>query len=293
MSGRSLISIHDLRVRYPGAPRPALDGVSLDVERGELIGVVGLTEAGKSTLLRCLNGIVPQLLPAEVSGRIEVAGADPATTPVREMAGRIGVVLDDPEAQLSQPSVAEEVALGIEPMALPWTDMAERVASTLGDVGLSGLERRPPLTLSGGEQQRLAVACAIARRPAVLVMDEPTSRLDAAGTAAVFELVERLARERGLAVVLAEHDVDLLAEHADRIALLDQGRLVMAGSPAAVFGRIGELAALGLRVPQVTELADALGDRPGRSAAGGVGRTAPGALPVTLDAAVAWLADRA
>ncbi len=138
------------------------------------------------------------------------------------------------------------------------------------------------MTLSGGEQQRLAIACAIAVRPAVLVMDQPTASLDPAGTTAVFALIRRLNREHGLTVVIADHDVERLAEHADRILVLHDGHLVADGTPEAVFGRPVELGALGIRVPQVTELAAAV-----------AGTASPdGPLPVTLDAAVAWLADR-
>jgi len=276
------ISISDLTVRYRGASRAALDGITVELRPGGVTGVVGLTGAGKSTLLQCLNGIVPHLVPATMGGTVRVAGLDPVAGPVASLSGRVGMVLDDPEGQVSQSTVADEVALGLEGRGLSWERMRTRVPETLAQVGLGGLEDRAPMTLSGGEQQRLAIACAIAVRPAVLVMDQPTASLDPAGTTAVFALIRRLNREHGLTVVIADHDVERLAEHADRILVLHDGHLVADGTPEAVFGRPVELGALGIRVPQVTELVAAV-----------AGTTGPdGPLPVTVDGAVAWLTDR-
>jgi energy-coupling factor transport system ATP-binding protein len=292
VAGRAAIEIRALTVTYPQADRPAIASLTLDVDAGQLVGVIGLTGAGKTTLLRSLNGIVPQLIPATVDGSVVVAGADVGSTPVREMARRVGMVLDDPEAQLSQPTVAGEVALGLETLAVPWAEMTVRVAATLESVGLAGLEDRAPLTLSGGEQQRLAVACALAMRPGILVLDEPSASLDPAGKTALIDLVRRLHAEQGVTVVLAEHDVELLAELADRILVLDDGRLVADGTPVSVFGNPAELEARGLRPPQVTEAAALVSGpvRRGRSGASGAGPAA--VLPVTMDAALRWFGGR-
>jgi energy-coupling factor transporter ATP-binding protein EcfA2 len=285
------IEVRGLSVRYPGAGRPALDGLTLDVAPGEWLGIVGLTGAGKSTLMRCLNGIVPELVPARVEGTVSVGGIDVRATPVRELARRVGVVLDDPDTQLSRATVAEEVALGLEATAIPWDEIVARVAGTLEAVGLAGLEGRSPLTLSGGEQQRLVIACALAMRTQILLMDEPTASLDAAGTAAVLDIVRWLNREQGMTVVLAAHDVELLAEHVDRIMVLDRGRLLMEGTPATVFSRCAELADLGLGVPQVTQVAATVaGVHDGADVAARPGGST--LLPVTIEGAVAWLAGR-
>ncbi len=284
MAEHAAISIRDLTVRYPGAPAPALRGVSVEIEGGAVVGVIGLTGAGKSTLLRSLNGIVPHLVSATMGGTLMVAGLDPVAGPVALLSSRVGMVLDDPDGQTSQSTVAEEVALGLESRGLPSDLMEARVAETLVQVGLGGLRDRAPMTLSGGELQRLAIACAIAVRPAVLVMDEPTGNLDPAGRAAVFELVHRLNRNDGLTVVIADHDIERLADRADRILVLHEGRLVADGPPEAVLGRPAELDAPGIGLPQVTELA---------AAVGGAGTRRPeGQLPVTLDGAVAWLVGR-
>jgi energy-coupling factor transporter ATP-binding protein EcfA2 len=273
-----VVSVRDLRVRYPSAATGALDGVGFDLVQGELVGLVGLNGAGKSTLCRCLNGIVPQLVPAEVSGSVTVGGMDALRTPVRRMASVVGVVLDEPDAQLSQGTVGEEVALGLESMAVPWSEMVARVDDVLARVGLAGMLERSPLSLSGGEQQRLVLACALALRPPVLVLDEPTSGLDPLSRAAVFDLLADVAARDGTAIIVAEHDVELLAERADRILVLHDGRLVASGTPAAVFGDVAAMRAAGVRVPDVTAVAVALNGRAGEP------------LPVTFEGGLRWLA---
>ena len=279
MADAPIITLADLRVTYAGADRPSLAGIDLEISAGEAVGVVGLTGAGKTTLGLCLNGVIPHLLPATVIGRALVAGHDPTTTPVREMARSVGMIFDDPEYQLSQATVAEEVAFGLESLGVAPEAMPERIAATLALVGLDGFEERSPYALSGGQQQRLAIAATLVMEPSILVLDEPTSNLDPTGAADVFAIVRRLNQDRGMTVVVAEHDVELLAANVDRIVVLAGGTVVADGSPPGVFGRVEDLRRWGLRPPQVTELAHAL---------------APdaGGLPVTVDAAVAWLAER-
>jgi len=213
-------------------------------------------------------------------------GRDPADAPVRDVAALIGMVFDDPAPQLSRPTVADEVAFGLENLGLAWTEMDRRIGESLEWVGLGGFDGRDPATLSGGEQQRLAIACVLAMRPSVLVMDEPLSNLDPAGSAAVLELARRLNRDEGMTVIVAEHDVEALAEHAGRIVVLEAGRVAIDGPTAAVFGDVDALRRIGVRAPQVTELCATLD----RGAGGAAGRTGP--LPVTVDEAVAWLGGR-
>jgi energy-coupling factor transporter ATP-binding protein EcfA2 len=253
--------------------------VSLEIGRGELVGLVGGNGAGKTTLCLSLNGVVPHLLTGDRSGEVLVAGSDPVATTVRDMARRVALVFDDAEAQLSQPTVADEVAMGLENLAVPPGEMAARIDASLAAVGLGSLAGRDPLTLSGGEQQRLSIACAIAVRPSVLVMDEPTANLDPAGATAVLEIAQRLCREDGLTVIVAGHDVEALAAHADRLVVLDAGSVVADGAPREVVSRLvaPDAPVTGIRIPEVAALAVAL-----RGATGGL-------LPVTVDEAVAWL----
>ena len=271
-----VIAIAGLTVTYPGAPRPALDGVDLDVRAGEYVGIMGLNGAGKTTLGLCLNGVIPQLIPADVTGSIRVAGHDPRGEAVRSVARTVGILFDNPEFQLSQATVADEVALGLENLGVDPREMPARIGESLALVGLSGLENRSPFALSGGQQQRLACAAVLAMRPTVLFLDEPTSNLDPVGKTELLAVADRLHRERGMTVLIAEHETEALAEHADRIIVLDAGRIVMDGPPAAVLARVEELAALGLQAPQVAAFAHAF--RPDATD-----------IPVTVPAAVAWL----
>ena len=272
-----VLSVRGLCVRYPLAAADAIEGVSFDLGRGELVGLLGLDGAGKSTLCRCLNGIVPQLVPADVSGSVTVCGMDAVRTPVRRMASLVGVVLDEPSAQLSQGTVGEEVALGLESMAVPYAEMVVRVDEVLTRVGLDGMLDRPPLSLSGGEQQRLLLACVLVVRPRVLVLDGPTSGLAPRSRQEVFDLLAEVAVRDGTAIIVAEHDVELLAERADRLLVLHEGRLVANGPPAAVLGDVPAMRDAGVRVPDVTEVAMALGGTTGKE------------LPVSLEDGIQWL----
>ncbi|MBU6256445.1 MAG: ATP-binding cassette domain-containing protein [bacterium] len=281
MSGDVVVKIENLSFTYSSGERPALSNINLEITRGEYLGIMGLNGAGKTTLGLSINGIVPQSTMGIYEGRVTVEGLDTSTTPVREMARTVGIVFDNPEFQMSQVSAAEEVALGLENLGVPNKEMPPRVSAALATVGLAGFEERSPMGLSGGQQQRLAIASVLAMQPRILFMDEPTSNLDPIGKEEVFELARKLNREEGLTVIVAEHESEVLAAYADRIVVLHEGKIVMVGTPTEVFSRGAELAKIGIRVPQATDLALAL------SAAGAKD------LPVTTAEAIEWLEARA
>ncbi len=279
MTAEPIISLIDVRVTFDGADRPSLSGVDLDIGEGEFVGIVGANGSGKTTLGLLLDSIIPQLIPATITGRVVVAGRDIARVPVHDLAGTVGIVLDDPGHQLSQATVADEVALGLESLGLPPASMPGRIAAALATVGLSGLEERSPMALSGGQQQLLAIAAALVMEPRILVMDEPTSYLDPVTTTEIFEIAHRLNRDTGITIVIAEHEVEALARYADRIVVLHAGRVVLTGSPASVFAQVDALAAIGIRPPQVTAVAHALDPEAVE-------------LPVTVEGALAWFGGR-
>jgi energy-coupling factor transport system ATP-binding protein len=244
---------------YPGTDSPALSDISLEIMPGEYVGVIGLNGAGKTTLGLSLNGVVPNMLGGHREGTVMVGGLDVEEYPVREMAKIVGIVFDNPEFQMSQMTCAEEVALGLESSGMDYATMRRSVAEALSLVGLEGFEERSPLGLSGGQQQRLAIAAVLAMKPQVLIMDEPTSNLDPIGKQEVFGMATTLNQKYGMTVIVMEHEVEVLAEFADRIIVMDGGRVVMNGAPREIFSRVDELQALGLRVPEATALANLLG----------------------------------
>jgi energy-coupling factor transport system ATP-binding protein len=281
LPGDVVVKIENLSFTYSSGDRPALSNINLEIKRGEYLGIMGLNGAGKTTLGLSINGIVPQSTMGIYEGSVTVEGLDTSTTPVREMARTVGIVFDNPEFQMSQVSAAEEVALGLENLGVPNPEMPPRVSAALATVGLAGFEERSPMGLSGGQQQRLAIASVLAMQPKILFMDEPTSNLDPIGKEEVFELARKLNRDEGLTVIVAEHESEVLAAYADRIVVLNEGKIFMIGTPSEVFSRGAELANIGIRVPQATELALAL------STSGATG------LPVTTGEAIEWLESRA
>ncbi len=246
-----------LGCRYPGATRAALDGVSLRLAPGSLTVVMGATGAGKSTLVRCLARLVPCFTNAEVTGDVRLGGASIAGATVGELAGRVGMVFQDFEAQLFSTDVTQEVVFGLEQLGVPAADMPARLAAALAAVGLAGFEGRDPTTLSGGEKQRLAIAGLLALGPDVLLLDEPTTDLDPVGRRDVLRVLDR-ARADGRAVLLVEHDPSAL-EDAQAIVLLHKGRVGAIGSPADVLGDVARCEAAGVRPPDVARVFAALG----------------------------------
>jgi energy-coupling factor transport system ATP-binding protein len=271
-----LVEIEKLSYRYPSGGGMALDGVDLAIRRGEFLALIGPTGAGKSTLCLCLNGIVPQFFGGDFYGRTIVDGLDTTLHPTHALAHKVGMVFEDPGMQLVAPSVRAEVAFPLENLGLPPTEIRARVTEVLALVRLEGFEDKHPARLSGGQQQRLAIAAAVATRPDLLVLDEPTSQLDPQSVREVLALILRLNQEHGITVLLVSHAVEQIAETAHRVALLAEGRLVTSGRPSELFQDTDLLATYGIRLPQVTETFLRLRDRP------------PGALPVTMTAALAW-----
>ncbi len=246
------VQLAQVSYRYPSARGFALRDISLTVRRGEFLGIIGPTGAGKTTLCLALNGIVPQFYGGKFYGRITVAGLDTLSVPVNTLARYVGTVFEDPETQLVTTSVENEVAFALENLSVPRAEMRSRISWALQVVRLAGYEKRHPYDLSAGQKQRLAIAAALAVRPALLVLDEPTSQLDPMGVREVFAVVRRLNRELGMTLVMVSHAAEAMAEYADRVAVLDAGRLVALGTPRQVYAQVGMLQGLALRPPQVT-----------------------------------------
>ena len=194
-------------VRYPGRREPAIDGVSISVAAGERVGVAGRTGAGKSTLALAAAAFIPRVVRARLDGTVAIEGQDTATAGAGALLGRVGIVFATPANQLSASklSVREELAFGLENLGVPRAEMDARIDATLERLAIGHLADREPFALSGGEQQRVAIASIVAMGTTVLVLDEPTAQLDPAGTRSVADLLDELARA-GSAILCVEHD---------------------------------------------------------------------------------------
>ena len=257
------VRLEQVRVRYPASRTPALDGVTLPVASGSRVGVAGRTGAGKSTLALLAAGFIPRVVRATVEGRATVGETDLVTAEPRDLLGRVGIVFATPANQLSASklTVREELAFGLENLAVPRAEMDGRIDAVLARLGISHLAEREPFALSGGEQQRVAIASIVTMGTEVLVLDEPTAQLDPAGTEAIADLLGELARD-GVAVLCTEHDPAVL-QTMDRVAVLEAGGLAALDIPGRALGS----AALpeGLDPPALVRLAEAAGADPARA----------------------------
>lgn len=255
-TGPAMISLRGVCFRYRDAPAPSLVDVDLEIGRGEFAVVMGASGSGKTTLAKCLNRTVPAFQGGAFSGAICIDGRDVRDAGVADLAGLVGFVSQDFEAQLFASSVAEEAAFGLEQFGVDGAQIRVRVAESLRAVGLDGFERRDPGGLSGGEKQRLAIAAVLALRPKVLVFDEPTTDLDPLGKIEVFDALAALRRE-GLTIVLVEHEI-AAAERADRLVLMEGGRIVADDRPERLLPDVGRLERLGVRPADLDRVARAL-----------------------------------
>ncbi|HEX8496534.1 MAG TPA: ATP-binding cassette domain-containing protein [Actinomycetales bacterium] len=243
----SAVEFDQVTVTYAGAAAPALRDVDLRVEEGELCLVVGRTGSGKSTLLGAVNGLVPHFTGGTLAGRVRVLGRDTRTHRPRDLADLVGVVGQDPAHGFVTDTVEEELAYGMEQLALPAGVMRKRVEEVVDLLGLADLRGRPLRDLSGGQQQRVAIGSVLTSHPRVLVLDEPTSALDPTAAEEVLAAITRLVHDLGVTVLMAEHRLERVLQYADRLVhLLPDGR-VEHGDPA-------RLAATSSVAPPVVEL---------------------------------------
>jgi len=230
----ALVSIQGLTFRPTHVAYPVLNNISLDIQQGELVVLMGRTGAGKSSLCYAMNGLIPQFIQGDFLGTIIVNGHSTTQSPVWEQANRVGLVFQDFETQLVSTNVETELRYALEshggPRSFPNEEaLRQQIRQTLDLVGLTGLERRDPFSLSGGQRQRLVVASVLVREPQLLVMDQPLTDLDPAGRAQFLQLLNQL-KAKGVTVILTEHGLEDLMQ-ADRVCVLDQGEMIWQGAP--------------------------------------------------------------
>lgn len=248
-----MLELNNVSYRYEGAAQNALSGVTMTIEAGEMLAIVGHNGSGKSTLAKHLNGL---LLPT--GGNVTIDGMDTkneeALLAIRQ---RVGMVFQNPDNQLVTTIVEEDVGFGPENLGVPPKEIRGRVDAALESVGMTAYADKASHALSGGQKQRIAIAGMLAMQPEVLVLDEATAMLDPEGRREVLEIVKRLHRETGLTVVMITQFMEETLS-CDRVVVMGGGKLQFSGTPREVFRRSAELRALGLDVPETVWLRDAL-----------------------------------
>ena len=277
----SVITVENLRYRYPHAKELALDGLDFSVEKGEFIGIIGENGAGKSTLSQALMGLVPQFYKGAYGGTVMVDGIEAGRTPVAQLCGHVGLVFQNPFNQLSgaKDNVYEEVAFGMQNLGVPAEEMKNRVEEALKLLDIWQYRDRNPFDLSGGQMQRVAIASVLVMRPDVMILDEPTSQLDPEGSDEVFKAVETLTGS-GITILMIEQKIEKLAAYCDRILLLHKGKQIAFDTPQKVFS-MPDLNNYGIQAPAFTRICKAEGLT-----------LADGTYPVTVEEAAGVLREK-
>ncbi len=250
----TLIDIENLWFKYSASEEWVLKNINLKMTEGETVVIMGPSGCGKSTLLYTLVGMIPHVIRGELRGRVTVLGMDVKDVGPQELSRHIGFVFQNPELQVIMPTVLEELVFGLENLNLSREEIKERVDEILDFIGLRGREFEDPHSMSPGEKQVLAIASVLALRPKILVLDEPTSMLDHLGTHKILGLIEKLKRETNLSLLVVEHRIEWIAEHADRVIIMRDGEFVGEGTPQEIFSDMELIQKTGVRPPQVSEI---------------------------------------
>jgi energy-coupling factor transport system ATP-binding protein len=269
----------DVSFAYLGASTAALRHINLGVAAGEVVLITGVSGCGKSTLALALSGLIPSRVHGELRGSVTFGGRQLSGLPPHEASQLVGMVFQNPNLQLINQTVVSEVAFGPENLALPQPEIAARVDWCLDVTGMAGMRRAGTVTLSGGQKQRTAIAATLAMRPRILVLDEPLSDLDPVGAQEVLGTLRRLARDEGTGVVIIEHRVDEVAPWADRVVLMDDGRVLLDQPPRVAWADAAVWAKTGVGVPDIVQLAHLLPD------------AFPAGIALSVEEAVEQLAD--
>jgi len=252
-TGEKIIEIKNLSYTYmAGTPyeRHALKDVSLTVYKGEKLGIIGHTGSGKSTLIQHLNGLL-----SPTAGTVEVSGIIPKGKSLKELRRKVGLIFQNPEDQLFEETVEKDIAFGLKKIGLSDSEMKRRIDEALLITGLpADILKKSPFELSGGQKRRVAIAGVIVMEPDILVLDEPTAGLDPQGSAGIYEFLSRLNESRNTTIIIVSHTMEDVARFCDRIAVMEEGRIVMVDETRSVFSNKEYLEEKSLDVPQITEL---------------------------------------
>jgi energy-coupling factor transporter ATP-binding protein EcfA2 len=252
------VEVKELTFAYRGAKKPAIRNINLKLVGGEFLVVTGPTGCGKTTLARCFNGLIPHFHQGRMTGQIKLNGVETRERKVSDLSQTVGFVFQDPENQLVALNVERELAFGPENLGLPREEIRARVEEAIELVGIGHLRGKAPYELSGGEQQRVAIASVLTLKPSILVLDEPTSNLDPVGAKKVVTLLGELNKDHGMIIILIEHRLDLVAPYSNRVVVMSNGEIVVEGEPRTVLSN-DIVEKLGVGIPRILKLFKGLG----------------------------------
>ena len=249
-----MIKISNLTYKYEGTQKNALENINLEIEKGEFLGIIGESGAGKTTLCSAINALIPHHFNGDYYGSVEVDGQDTFNTTPGLLALKVGSVFQDIDSQMLSTFVEDELLFGLENFGVPKDQIESRVSRALADIGIEDLRYREISSLSGGQKQKVAIASIIALEPDILVLDEPTGELDPASSRQIFMLMEKLNREKGMTIVVVEQKIMLLCEFARKLAVMENGKLAAYGTVRDVLRDAEKLEEKGVNIPRVVTL---------------------------------------
>lgn len=249
-----MIDIQELTFKYTGAQANALDNITLKIEKGDFVGLIGESGAGKTTLCNCINGLIPHHYAGDFYGSVKIEGTDTFDVDTGKLALKVGSVFQDIESQLVSYFVEDEILFGLENFGVPADQIEGRLAGALEDLGISELRHREVSSLSGGQKQKVVIAAILALEPDILILDEPTGELDPASSVQIFELLKKLNEEKGITVVVAEQKIMLLCEYVKKLIVLEKGKLIHYGEIRSTLTHQKEMEEAGINCPRVLTL---------------------------------------
>ncbi|MHA1924794.1 MAG: energy-coupling factor ABC transporter ATP-binding protein [Candidatus Thorarchaeota archaeon] len=248
-----LVEFADFSFKYLGADSLALRKISASISEGEYVVITGPSGCGKTTLCRAINGLVPHFHRGYIAGNVHVDGHNTRDATVALLASSVGLVFQNPSNQLVTLNVEKEIAFGPENLGVEPREIKKRVEEIIDLLNLEHLREKHPHEMSGGEQQRLAIAATLALKPKVLVADEPTSNLDPKSAELILDIISELNRRNGMTVILVEHRLDLVAKDASRLILMDKGQIVADGVPRDILPKDISME-IGVGIPKATQI---------------------------------------
>jgi energy-coupling factor transport system ATP-binding protein len=255
-----MIDIKEFSFKYKSGEKPALSIKNLSIEKGDFVGIIGNSGAGKSTFTYAINGVIPHHFEGDFYGEVRVKGLDTVEASPTELAMSVGSVFQDIDGQMVSSVVEDEILFGLENFGVPHNEIENRISDILAMVGIEDLRYRNISTLSGGQKQKVAISAVVALMPDILVLDEPTAELDPQSSLQIYNMLKMLNEKLGMTIIVVEQKIMLLSEFSKRLLVLDSGEIYLDGTPKEVLNDTSKLTRIGVNCPRVASLANNLAE---------------------------------